>query len=65
MTKARRAGWLAREATAWGRAVRGVAIGLVVAAAALAALRFAGARGLLAALLVGWVIWWLGRLGRS
>lgn len=61
---ARRRSWLAREALAWGRAARGVAIGLVVAAAALVALRVAGARGLLVAAVFGAAIWWLGRVGR-
>ncbi len=65
MREMRRRRWFVREATAWGRAARGVAIGLVVTAAALVVLRFAGARGLLVALLVGWAIWWLGRLGRG
>ncbi len=58
-----RRGWLAREAAAWGRAVRGVATGLAVAAVALVVLRAAGVRGLLAAVVVGGLVWWLARLG--
>jgi hypothetical protein len=57
--------WSARdELAAWGRAVRGVALGLAVVAVGLLALRVAGPRGLLAAALVGAAIWWLARLGR-
>lgn len=60
---AARRGWLAREVAAWIRAVRGVAVGLVVAAVALVVLRVAGLRGLLATAVIGGLVWWLARLG--
>ncbi|HEY8369606.1 MAG TPA: hypothetical protein VIM86_09870 [Thermodesulfobacteriota bacterium] len=56
---------LAREVAAWARAVRGVAVTLALAAAALVVLRVAGPRGLLVAAAVGAVVFWLSRLGRS
>jgi hypothetical protein len=57
--------WTARdEVAAWGRAVRGVVVGLALVAAALVVLRVAGARGLLVSAAAGAVIWWLARVGR-
>lgn len=58
-----RRGWLAREVAAWGRAIRGVAVGLAVAAVALAVLRFAGGRGLLVVAVLAGLLWGLARIG--
>ncbi len=52
------------ELAAWGRAVRGVLLTVVLVAAGLVVLRVAGARGLLAAAAVGGLCVWLARLGR-
>ena len=61
-----RRGWSPiEELAAWGRAVRGVAVSLVLLAAALVVLRAAGPRGLLAVVVVGGLVWWLARRAKA